>query len=520
MEVLGARLLKLRCKNHYLFGDMEFDFTDKNGKPVDNIIIAGENGSGKSTLLNMIYAVFGDYDPILAGRYEADLQINSQRGTFCKEINIHGGSTIDSGGLQNIPNAIFSDVDINYRKNHRINAVTALDLDQNEQSRKSNANLASEIEQLLIDIQNMDALEFTAEALDARRKGHSIDELPIERRILRFINAYDYMFSKKLTWGGVDNNSEQKSVYFNDDYGHKIYLNMLSSGEKQIVYRGGYLLKDRNALMGALVLLDEPEISLHPEWQKKILNYYKRIFTNEKDQQTSQIFAVTHSPFIIHNNDRYNDKVIVLKKSDNGKIVVEDNPEYYSCESTKVVEDAFNVYDFSTNTPILYVEGRTDEKYIKRAAEVYGLNLPFEVKWIGHFNQNGQEENTGCTALNQAYQFLLSQDLQIKIILLYDSDTNKKDENVGNLYIRHIAEQKNSKGIDVGIENALILDDMDISHLYIKKTKKGKYGEKHQFEEFDKMGCCDYLCSLDSQTLEDVFDNLKPLLLEMISLFN
>ena len=122
--------------------------------------------------------------------------------------------------------------------------------------------------------------------------------------------------------------------------------------------------------------------------------------------------------------------------------------------------------------------------------------------------------------MNQAYQFLLSQDLQIKIILLYDSDTNKKDENVGNLYIRHIAEQKNSKGIDVGIENALILDDIDISHFYNKKAKKGKYGEKQEFEEFDKMGCCDYLCSLESQTLEVVFENLKLLLEEMISLFD
>ncbi len=520
MEVLGARLLKLRCNNHYLFGDMEFDFTDKNGNPVDTIIIAGENGAGKSTLLNMIYAVFGDYDPISAGRYEADILIDSQRGTFCKEINIHGGSTIDFGGFQYIPNAIFSDVDINYRKDRMINTVTALDIDQNNESRKSNANLAREIEQLLIDIQNMDSNEFTSEVREARRVGRPIDKIPTDKRILRFISAYDYMFGKKLTWGGVDNNSAQKSVYFNDIYGHKIYLNMLSSGEKQIVYRGGYLLKDKNALMGALVLLDEPEISLHPEWQKKILNYYKKIFTNEKGQQTSQIFAVTHSPFIIHSNNRYNDKVIVLKKSDDGRIVVEDNPEYYSCESTKAVEDAFNVYDFSTTTPILYVEGRTDEKYIKRAAEVYGLNLPFEVKWIGHFNKNGQEENTGCTALNQAYQFLLSQDLQIKIILLYDSDTNKKDENVGNLYIRHIAEQKNSKGIDVGIENALILDDIDISHFYNKKAKKGKYGEKQEFEEFDKMGCCDYLCSLESQTLEVVFENLKLLLEEMISLFD
>ena len=49
----NIRILKVRCKNHYLFGDMEFDFTN-NGHPVDTIIIAGENGVGKSTLLDII----------------------------------------------------------------------------------------------------------------------------------------------------------------------------------------------------------------------------------------------------------------------------------------------------------------------------------------------------------------------------------------------------------------------------------------------------------------------------------
>ncbi len=49
------KIRKITFKNHFIFGDLEFDFTDKNGKTINTIIIAGENGVGKSLLLNTIF---------------------------------------------------------------------------------------------------------------------------------------------------------------------------------------------------------------------------------------------------------------------------------------------------------------------------------------------------------------------------------------------------------------------------------------------------------------------------------
>lgn len=103
------------------------------------------------------------------------------------------------------------------------------------------------------------------------------------------------------------------------------------------------------------------------------MDYYKRIFTDENAIQTSQIFAVTHSPFIIHNQNRYNDKVIVLKRDESAKVYAEDKPSYYNYISVVPIEDAFNIQDFSTNQSTLYVEGETDEKYLNKAVEVYNL---------------------------------------------------------------------------------------------------------------------------------------------------
>lgn len=513
----NIRILKVRCKNHYLFGDMEFDFTN-NGKPVDTIIIAGENGVGKSNLLNLIYSI-STHDQLVCD-LTVDFMIKHSVFTYKREKQ-NGSYRISwSNGSGYQLSAIFSDVAINYNKQQAITSVTSLNIDRLIQHSRSGNNLAQEIEQLLIDIYDLDANEFYSESREARANNKSTDNIPLERRVLRFTNAYDFMFGKKLVLKGVDNTAG-KTIYFEDNNGNKIPLSQLSSGEKQIVFRGGYLLKDKNALKGATVLIDEPEISLHPEWQKKIMDYYKRIFTDENGVQTSQIFAVTHSPFIIHNENRYNDKVIILKKDENGRIYVEDNPSYYDCNSVKVVEDAFNVQDFSYNlAPTLYVEGRTDEKYIKKAAEIFGLNLPFEVKWIGHIDANGQESNTGYTALNKAKEFLIAQGGNAKTILLYDCDTNKKDQNFGNIFTRHLPKYKNAKKINKGIENALILDTLNISTFYCSKSIIGDYGEEKILCEFDKMACCEYICNLDEAILKGVFANIQNVLRDIISIFN
>ena len=515
----NLRILKIRCKNHYLFGDMEFDFTN-NGKPVDTVIIAGENGAGKSTLLDIIFNLTGGYSDLDFSEYEADIYFDDQITTYKMQVHSKHGRSMQwepNIGINRLV-SIFSDVEINYRKNQNIDSVTSNELDAIDSSQKSGADLAREIEQLLIDIQDLDANEYYVSACEAKEKGKSVDALSTDKRISRFKQAFNYMFNNQFSWGGITN-LNGKQIYFMDKNKNQIMLSNLSSGEKQIVYRGAYLLKDSNSLRGATVLIDEPEISLHPEWQKKIMDYYKRIFTDENGIQTSQIFAVTHSPFIIHNENRYNDKVIILKKDYNGKIYIEDKPSYYDCNSVKVVEDAFNIQDFSTNIiPTVYVEGRTDEKYIKKAAEVYGLSLPFAIKWIGHMDANGQESNTGFTALNKAKEFLITQGNEVKTVLLYDCDTNKKDENSGNIYIRHLPKYKNSKNINKGIENALILDAVNLEQFYKKETKTGDYGEEKIIFEFQKMDCCDYICGLDDEILKAVFANIQTVLLNIISI--
>lgn len=259
--------------------------------------------------------------------------------------------------------------------------------------------------------------------------------------------------------------------------------------------------------------------------KKKIMDYYKGIFTNAEGFQTSQIFAVTHSPFVIHNENRKNDKVIVLKRDVDGKIVVEENPEYYDCSSTKVVEDAFSISDFSehqydSTQSCVYLEGRTDEKYFNKALEVFGYkDVPFQFKWIGYIDDKGDERFTGYKALDQACDFLISSKPSVKSVLLYDCDTKKPSTEKNNVYTRAIPSYHNSKGMKKGIENALILDSVDTSNYYSHKEIVGDYGEKKDIPEFQKMDFCNHVCSLDGDELKIVLSNLKAIIDDLLEIF-
>ena len=524
------KIRKIAFKDHSILGNLVLDFCGRDGKAVDTVIFAGENGCGKSTIVNAICnALKSTLYGLSRIEWEKD-NVNhyvnikyEEKRVVCTDdtgVSMYGIVSLQRYN-DDIPiNTIFSDVDINFNAKV-IESVTSRNLDATKGSIHSNFNFPTEIKQLIVDIQALDDSAVARAVLN--NPDVACKDLKIDKRIPRFTNAFDKMF-EHLRYEGVENHDGHKEIYF-EKYGEKIPLDQLSSGEKQIVYRGCFLLKDKESMNGAIVFIDEPEISLHPVWQKKIMDYYKGIFTNAEGMQTSQIFAVTHSPFVIHNENRKNDKVIVLKRDAEGKIVVEENPEYYDCSSTKVIEDAFSISDFTehqydADQPCVYLEGRTDEKYFNKALAVFGYkDVPFQFKWIGYIDDKGDERYTGCKALDQACDFLISSRLSVKSVLLYDCDTKKPSTEKNNVYTRALPTYPNSKGMKKGIENALVLDSIDLTGFYNHKTIYGDYGEPKDIPEFKKMEFCDYICSLDEDLLKVILGHLKTVIDSLFDIY-
>lgn len=456
----------IKIENNNILGNIFLEFTDDSGEILNTIIIAGENGTGKSTILNIIYDFsiykisslaseekrtfiirlskrdieqlnsFGLLNSYLVdGIFENELEfyfdfsiVNDWEQVKILFKNLSGeskeirGSMFAQSEVRSIFKAIFSDTEINFSTGD-IRSVTAKDIDEEEiKSIKSSSNLASDITQLLIDIQSLDAQDFLI--WGNKNIGKLVNKDMMDIRIRRFKQAFDFMFPTKK-YQSIKNVNGFINVVF-EEYGKEIPIDRLSSGEKQIVFRGSFLLKDQKSNKDILVLIDEPELSLHPNWQLKIIDFYKKLFTNEEGIQSSQIFFVTHSPFIVHNKNRMNDKVIILKKDENGKIFVLKDGKYYGWTDEQIIREAFNIGTFRNKISVIkknlvITEGKTDWKHLKAAL----LKFRKEGKFIEddfEFLEYENEIEMGDKDLISLCQQLSKLKNDYKVICVFDRD--------------------------------------------------------------------------------------------------
>ncbi len=528
-----------KIENHPILSDVALDFTDATGHAVDTIIFAGENGCGKTLLLNELYNLGRFIGVKRCGWYTAEIELNAEdiellnsdedvkkyihkesanyvlkiapdNSAILNQIICLNSTVLPLRALKpnNFPlfKGIFSNVEINFNPKS-IKSVTSQNVDQKFDSYMSTENLATEISQLLVDIKSLDDSEL-ADWVE-KNGGQAPPKEIIAVRMNRFINAFNRMFEEKR-FKMIDNQNGEKVIIFEEN-GRTMTIDELSSGEKQIVFRGGFLLKDRDSIKGAFVLVDEPEISLHPKWQMKILPFIKGLFTDSNGNQTSQIFIATHSPFIVHNDNRQNDKVLVLRKSQ-GKIEVVDNPEFYSWGETKLVREAFNItLDYEPNKKKVFVEGETDEQYYNKAIEVFNIDRSkVSIEWIGQ-KINGRATNTGKDALNSAKNFLESTGIvKSPVYLLYDCDTNKPRDDEGNLHIRCMNKNQGNTLYKKGVENLLVLpQNFDPNPYYDTRNEVLDYGEENTIRVFDKFRLCDAICNLSDVELKTILSNIK-----------
>jgi predicted ATPase len=401
------KIKRIELEGHPILGDIILDFTDENGEVVNNIIFAGENGTGKTTILELIFEFTNNQlreenrkqciTVIFSNEELNKLKVTSREyeGIFSNGVhnnevifkidhsnrNIIGIQFKNSqeqfvemeglylfGQAQNILKSIYSTTEINFTPQEIMN-ITAKNIDEETvNSIRSNSNLATEITQLLIDIKALDDAELS-DWVNAN-PGKVPTEKEKKIRMRRFENAFNYIFPYKR-YSGIRNIGNTKKIFFKEG-NNEMSIEKLSSGEKQIVFRGSFLLKDKESTEGIIGLIDEPEISLHPNWQVKITNYFKLLFSNAIGEQTSQIFFVTHSPFIIHNNNRTDDKVIILKKDEQGKVFIPNEGKYFSWTEEQIIEKAFNLDKFvkeanELKKNLIVTEGKTDWKHLKRA---------------------------------------------------------------------------------------------------------------------------------------------------------
>lgn len=145
------------------------------------------------------------------------------------------------------------------------------------------------------------------------------------------------------------------------------YDKTLSSGERSMLtllsklYEIFYNKKMSKLQTNWLILLDEPEVMMHPEWQRKILNVIiEFINEREKNEFQCQLIMTSHSPYIV--SDLPKENVILLNRKAENDVNI---------ESSNISTFGANIYDLLANSFFINSSlGEFSKKKIKKVIEL------------------------------------------------------------------------------------------------------------------------------------------------------
>ena len=411
-------LKTVKWKNYKALGNLHLDFRKKDGSAYSTIVLAGENGTGKTTILETIgqFLTGHSIEPFEYMKYDvngkefhiAPLQGEALSGFHTRQeaLNTQGSSIRMNMPVSTIrsnynthPERMKNDSDdirsygCAYSSakarfdTQKIMTTTSQQIDTTPYAFDTNEDFTS-IKQLLVDLATQDSVDFTNEA---KNKNIQWKEFQTKAKMYRFQSTFNKFF-ERIKYDKIDNSSGQQRVLF-QKYDKSISIDDLSTGEKQIVFRGAYLLRNIGKFDGGVVLIDEPELSMHPKWQEKILPFYQNLFMQD-GKQKAQIIIATHSEYVIRKalEDKDNTLVIILK-DENGTITCSSSRTPYILSHLTTAEvnfQAFNIYSVDYHIQLYgYLQKLTNHSHI-RDFEEYLLPLAAQA---GLFSKNAKRND-------------------------------------------------------------------------------------------------------------------------------
>ncbi len=132
---------------------------------------------------------------------------------------------------------------------------------------------------------------------------------------------------------------------------------MLSDGYKSCIYillgiikEIEYRFPEIDAIdFNGIIMIDEIDIHLHPQWQAKLVKVLKETFPN------SQIIATTHSPSVLQNATA--EEIIPLYKDENGDVHIKElHLGEYGLQGWTLEEIMKDVMGMESTTSDLYAQ--------------------------------------------------------------------------------------------------------------------------------------------------------------------
>ena len=313
-------------------------------------IICGENGVGKTNVLDSIASCFSEFDKNIIskrsgsdnGLVEMDVTQNVEPHTFKLSAEIKKFEP--SGNDQYIANILYNDNknkllylrtnrDINYRK---VNSIQS-DPEVDNRSRYSTSGVNNE------DIKDWLLNRILHSLHEHHLTNTQLKNLKLAKKCFGVLNS-NYAFKR------LDTKNE---IFLMTPTG-EIYLEYLSSGFKSTIFILLGLIKEIDYRFEkynipaedyeGLILIDEIELHLHPEWQGRICAILKIIFPK------AQFFITTHSPHVVQ-TAAYGE-VIALERNNDRSVNQRSLPSseygYQGWTIEEILEDIMGMPDLRT----------------------------------------------------------------------------------------------------------------------------------------------------------------------------
>ena len=174
------------------------------------------------------------------------------------------------------------------------------------------------------------------------------------------IPSDDEFFAENVSYLKDTYNDIFNFRFTNFSDGEFIYLNLFSNVYKYI---------EHSDFNDCILLLDEPDINLHPEWSRMLIYDLIKLVKNHKKGGKVQIIITSHSPFIV--TDFPKENIFAFKFNSQTKNIIIENPEFGF---------AANIYDLITDT--FFMEASIGEFAFKKIQSIKGMENKREANEI------------------------------------------------------------------------------------------------------------------------------------------
>ncbi|PKP02278.1 MAG: hypothetical protein CVU11_12515 [Bacteroidetes bacterium HGW-Bacteroidetes-6] len=342
----------------------------------------------------------------------------------------------------------------------------------------------------------------------------------MHNEIIKFLNVL-FQTSDQLRFGIGKRRARQIEIIRNEEPWIKNLFN-LSTGESILLNIFLTIIKDFDLTRSSfkniseikgIVIVDEIDIHLHSDLQYVVLPQLIKLFPK------IQFVLTSHSPlFVLGLRKELGEENFEITNLPNGECIdVENFSEFekaysYFKDSLKYQND-INKEILNSQKALLFVEGDYDIRYLRKAADLLDKN-----EIIEYFKLIDSDGHGNITNVAKHFDSKLAEATPQKMLLLYDCDQNKNENQKGNVYKRvmpTIIENPIKKGIENLFPSLIIQKAKEFKTAFIDitpeiiKTERGAeiiIPELWEVNKDEKKNLCDWI--IENGTLSD-FENFS-----------